>query len=338
MRSFQNEDVTDPVMAKYAMVAPVLEATLYSLQVSRVERLGGYEAITLHDLAREFRDGSGDAGICFEYTVHDAIASRNPLIWPLASEVLNDFCGISDGADSILFGPEKNGRIPILESVQDALTGESRLYVGNRGHPPKLRRYIPQVINAFHRREDRARLPRSITGLWKADLFIGNPGSDKWVGTTVKSHPTGLEGAAGLRVGIYPQVNASDSPRKDENLNLIRLPLPYDGGFSELYYKSFFLVRAFLKADAEVPSRALLPDAEDRYITEELKKRRQFPVLDVIDAVRSMSQETLLSTQDVEFVEASSTLAQDGLEGVGAEDVDGTAVSLSPAPHTTGGN
>lgn len=114
-------------MAKFAMVAPVLEATLYSVALDRIDRLGGYAAWTLHDLSREFLDGSGDAGICFEYAVHDAIASRHPLIWPLASEVLQNFCSINGGADSILFGPEKNGRIPIVESVQDALTADSRL-------------------------------------------------------------------------------------------------------------------------------------------------------------------------------------------------------------------
>lgn len=334
MESFQVSDVEDPVMAKWAMVAPVLEATLFSLQVERVQRLGGYEHITLHDLAREFREGGGDAGICFEYAVHEAIASQHPLIWPLASEVLEDFCGIKGGAASILFGPEKDGRIPILESVQDSLTAESRLYVGNRGHPPKLRRYIPQVVNAFHRREARAKLPRSINGLWKADLFVGNTDSDKWVGTTVKSHPTGLEGAAGLRVGIYPQINAKDRPRKDPDLNLIRLPLPYDGGFSELYYKSFFLVRAFLRADAQVPTRAQLPDAEDRFITDELRKRREFGLLEVVAAIRDMAQASLLVTRQVETLEASATLGFDGLITDPAPETGSAAVSLSPSPRT----
>ena len=251
LRSVQKETLSDPVRAKFAMVVPILEATLYSLNHSRVERLGGYECMTLWDVAREGRDGSGDAGICFEWAVHDAIANGNDLIQPLASEVLEHFCGISGGSDSILFGPEKDGVVPILESVNDALTDDSRIYVGNRGQPPKLRRYIPQVIRAFRRAEARNKLPRSINGLWKADLFLGNKDSERWVGTTVKVNTVHLVGAQGLRIGVYPRVNLADTPRLDQDLNLIRLPLPYDGGFMELFYKAFFLVRAFLAADSE---------------------------------------------------------------------------------------
>src|SRR5712664_3637179 len=124
------------------MVVPVLKATLYSLARDRIARLGGLEKVTLRDLARECRGGHGDAGICFEYAVHEAIAGRNPLIHALISEVLEDLCRIKGGAQSLLFGPEKEGVIPILESVANALTDESVVYVGNAGRPPKLRKYI----------------------------------------------------------------------------------------------------------------------------------------------------------------------------------------------------
>ena len=110
--------------------------------------------------------GTGDAGICFELAVHQAIEARHPLLHPLVSEVLDKHIGIKEEAESILFGPEKNHVIPILESTQDALTEDSRVWVGNRGQPPKLKRYVPQIINAFRRSETRNKLPRSISGLW----------------------------------------------------------------------------------------------------------------------------------------------------------------------------
>ena len=304
--------VVDPVRSKLAMVVPVLKATLYSLARDRIERLGGLEKITLHDLAREFLQGAGDAGICFEYAVHGAIARQSELIYPLASEVLENLCRIDGGAESILFGPEKEGVIPILETVQNALTDDSVVYVGNAGRPPKLKRYIPKIVSAYRRNEERNRLPRSITGLWKADLFLGNHNPDAWVGTTIKINPRHLQGAQGLRIGIYPRRNKDDRPRKDEGLNLIRLPLPYDGEFMEVFYKSFFLVRAFLNSDAKIPRPVDLPDAEDRLLTEELSKRSEFPIVDVLDALQSMSQPDLIEDSDVTDVPIDATLSEEG--------------------------
>lgn len=329
LASAQRERVSDAVRSKFAMVAPVLDATLYSLNSERVARFGGVERVTLWDLAREVRGGTGDAGICFEYAVHDGIKNRHALIYPRASEALERFCGIPGGAASLLFGPEKDGRIPILQSVQDALTDESRLYVGNRGQPPKLKRYVEKIFNAFRRQDARVSLPASIGELWKADLFIGNPSDESWVGTTVKINPQQLRGARGLRIGIYPQANARDVPRKDADLNLIRLPLPYDGAFMELYYKAFNLVRAFLKADARVPAREWLPDSEDRYIAKELEDRREFAVLVVADVLRGLGQEGLLDTAPVTDVPASTAIAEDvGL--VTGEVAASELVSLTP--------
>src|SRR5688500_8102159 len=108
LNALQKTGISDAVRCKFALVVPVLEATLASLQANRVQRLGGLRAVTLADLAREFRGGHGDAGICFEMAVHEAIANNDRLITPRVSEVLEKFCGITDGASSILFGPEKN--------------------------------------------------------------------------------------------------------------------------------------------------------------------------------------------------------------------------------------
>lgn len=330
VESSQVERIEDPVRSKFSMVVPVLEASARSLKQERIERLGGIGRLMLADLAREFREGSGDAGICFEYAVHEALTNKSRLIHPLASEVLEGFCNITDGADSILFGPEKDGTIPILESTQNALTDDSRVYVGNRGQPPKLKRYIPQIIRAFRRNEERNRLPRAINGLWKADLFIGSGPSERWVGTTVKINAKHLEGAQGLRIGIYPMENAQDRPRHDDTLNLIRLPLPYDAAFMELFYKAFYLVRAFLKADARVPAPIQLPDAEDRFITKELESRRDFPVLEVIEVIREMSQRGLVKTEMIEPAVSASLSEERGLVVGKAPAADAGLVSVAP--------
>ncbi len=334
--------VEDPVRSKLAMVIPVLKATLHSLARDRIERLGGIERITLHDLAREFLAGSGDAGICFEYAVHEAIAAQSALIHPLVSEVLEDLCKINGGAESILFGPEKEGVIPILETVQNSLTDDSVVYVGNAGRPPKLKRYIPKIVSAYRRNEERNRLPRSITGLWKADLFLGNHSPDAWVGTTIKINPSHLQGAQGLRLGIYPRRNKSDRPRHDEDLNLIRLPLPYDGEFMEVFYKSFFLVRAFLKSDAKVPKPVDLPDAEDRLLTEELSTRSEFPIVDVLGTLSSMAQPNLIEDSDVTNVPINATLSEEGGLQEQPEQAElpfpqeADSVSLTPIPEEEG--
>jgi len=330
LKAIQRTHLNDAVRAKLALAIPVLEATLASLAADRAARFGGYDHVTLADLARETREGSGDAGICFELAVHQAIESRDPLIHPLVSQVLDDHMHIRDPADSILFGPEKNHVIPILESVQDALTEESRVWVGNRGQPPKLKRYIPQIINAFRRGEVRNSLPRSISGIWKADLFLGGKAIDRWLGTTVKINPAHLKGAQGLRVGIYPKQNPADGPRLDNDLNLLRIPLPYDGAFMETFYKAFFLVRAFLKADAQVPPEASLPDAEDRFVTRELEARRQFTVRAVVGVLRDMGQHDLLEAEGVSELAPMASLTPEGLGEAPRPEDASELVSVSP--------
>jgi len=173
-------------------------------------------------------------------------------------------------------------------------------------------------------------------GVWKADLFLGNNGPDNWVGTTVKNSAARLEGAQGLRIGIYPKQNDSDVPRKDDALNLVRLPLPYDGAFMETFYKAFFLVRAFLRADARVPGEEHLPDAEDRFLCKELVARRDYPILTVVEALRDMSQRDLLQTADVTEVPPTAALSEaEGLVENPSPASDPEFVTLSPVAGTS---
>ena len=289
-KEIQRDPITDQARARIALVLPVLKGVLLGLQLARVDRLGGYEKITLADLAREYREGSGDCGICFEYAVHDSLRSGNEAVFTRVSNVLNDFCGIKAGAESILFGAEKSGGVQLVDTSAALITDDSRILSGKIGQPAKLKKQWDTIRKALRDSSARSRLPTSIRGLWKADLFVGSSDEGRWVGSTLKLNRRDFEGAAGLRVGIYPEERPGEGPSRDEKNNLILCPLPYDASFMELFYTSFFVVKQFLVADARVPKPVALPNTADRFVAQLLEERRAFPVIDVLEAMYTMGQ------------------------------------------------
>ena len=295
----QLEPINDEARARISMVLPVLNGLLFALQQARVERLGGHGRITLADIAREYREGSGDCGICFEYAVHDAIKNQDKHIHPILSEVLEDRFGIRGGAQSILFGAEKTGAIALIETPAKFVTEDARILAGNIGRPAKLFKNWEKIKKALHDQKAREDLPESIRGVWKSDLFIGNSDEECWVGTTLKINPKQFEGAPGLRVGVYPEQKRGEAPHIDEDKNLLLCPLPYNGSFMELFYSSFFIVKQFLDADARVPKPVALPNSSDRYVASLLEERREFPILEVVGAMAAMAQPRLLETSEV---------------------------------------
>jgi hypothetical protein len=100
----------------------------------------------------------------------------------------------------------------------------------------------------------------------------------------------------------------------------------------ELFYKAFFLTRQFLKADARIPKPAALPDAEDRFIANELENRREFALRDVLEGLRVMSQTDLLEIAGLTTVHPAKELSEtDGLrEAKSDAEVDEDYVSITP--------
>jgi len=130
----------------------------------------------------------------------------------------------------------------------------------------------------------------------------------------VKNNPNDLEGAAGLRIGIIPvRSGRTDKVRMDDQKNLIICPLLHDGDFMQTFYEGWRIVQAFLHADAQVPKEVLLPRPEHREVTRILAERREFPVVEVVEALEAFAQPELLIT-DTERVEQESvkgTIATD---------------------------
>jgi hypothetical protein len=296
---FQENPVADEVSAVTAVVRPILTGTLYALKKDVAGEVGGYNRVKLHMLARLRKPSDGDVGICFEYAVHDALTHQNPMVMERVLDALA-MCKLPGSVlASILFGAEKNGSLNLINTAEQLLTPESVLLYGTKGRPVKLKRHIQSAAAAFRKPTARSALPQSISGLWKADLFTGWSDSDKWIGTTLKINRNHLEGARGLRLGIVPaQQGESDKVARDEGKNLIVCPLPYDHSFMQVFYQAWEVVVQFLQADARVPKPVYLPRPPSRQVAQNLEDRRDFPVIDVIEALAPLAQPELLRTEE----------------------------------------
>lgn len=291
----QQSPVGSEVLARVAIVRPILMALLAGIKQDVLNELGGMENMKLFMLPMAYRDGCGDIGFCFEWAIHDAIRRKDPMVMERL-ETVSKHCKMpGKNLQSILFGIEKSGKTRIIDTANQVLTDDSRILTGAQAQPPKLKAYMNRLAAAFHRPETRASLPSSINGLWKADLFFGSTDADRWLGTTLKINAKHLEGAKGLRVGIVPATQGlSDKIYKDESKNLVVCPIPYDGSFMELFYTGWRIVQQFIMADAKLPKAAALPAPADRQVARELEMRREFSVMDVIEVLEVQSQTDLL--------------------------------------------
>jgi hypothetical protein len=298
----QQAPVGSEVLARIAIIRPLLTALLAGIKGEVLHEVGGMQNVKLFMLPRAYREGCGDIGFCFEWAIHDAIKRQDQMVMGRLEDAAK-LCKLPGQAfESILFGVEKSGKTRIIDSASDLLTNDSRLLTGAQSQPPKLKTYINMLAAAFRRPETRAALPFSMNGLWKADLFFGTTDRDRWIGTTLKINAKSLEGARGLRVGIVPATQgASDKIYKDAAKNLIVCPIPYDASFMELFYTGWRIVQQFISADARLPSAVALPAPADRQVARELEMRRDFAIIDVIDALGPQSQTDLLceSKKDV---------------------------------------
>lgn len=321
---FQENTVADEVSAITAVVRPILKGILYALKNDVVGEAGGYDNLKLFMLPRLRRPGDGDIGICFEYAVHDALNKQNPLIMERVNDALTQCNVPGHEISSILFGAEKAGALNLIDTANALLTTESILLSGTKGRPVKLKRHIDAVAAAFRRPSDRERLPHSINGLWKADLFTGHPDTDRWIGVTLKINRAQLEGARGLRLGIVPaQEGESDAIMHDDSKNLVVCPLPYDRSFMQVFYQAWEVIVQFLAADARLPREVGLPRPPSRQVARYLEERRDFPVVAVIEALGPLAQPELLKTQE----------AQANIVETRSQHTETTTAVLTPMPR-----
>lgn len=299
-KCIQTNSVHSEYEALFSVIYPILYGLATSLKKDIVNQIGGYEKMTLEMFTRLYNPGDGDCGICFEYAVHNAIVDGYADVLERIDTALSKYCKIKGATpSSILFGAEKSGQLQFIDSVKEHLTENSLLLTGNKGQPIKLKKHITGVVSAFRKPTERQKLPSSINGLWKADLFIGNTEVDKWVGTTVKINAKQLEAARGLRLGIVPSDQGkNDKIAINETKNLIVCPVPYDKSFMEIFYEGWNIVRQFIRYKGNMPKEIDLSSGLDRLVCKELVSRAKFPILDVIEVLKSMGQPHLMDIEN----------------------------------------
>lgn len=309
IKCVQTNDVNSEYEALFSVIHPILTGLVLSLKRDIVSQIGGYDKISLELFTRLYEPGDGDCGICFEYAVHDAIVNSNSEVLDRIDTALCKFCKIKgDTPSSILFGAEKSGIVQFIDSVKEHLTDDSLLLTGNKGQPIKLKKHIDGVVSAFKKPQDRLKLPNSINGLWKADLFVGSVNIDKWVGTTVKINPKQLESARGLRLAIIPsRQGKGDRIYKHDTKNLIICPVPYDQSFMEIFYEGWDIVKKFIDARGNIPREIDLSASLDRTICKHLVDRKKFPVLEVVEYLKRMGQPHLMTVENTDVVITSTS-------------------------------
>jgi len=65
----------------------------------------------------------------------------------------------------------------------------------------------------------------------------------------------------------------------------------------QTFYEGFRIVQAFIDADANMPKVVTLPRPAHREVARILVERRDYPVVDVVEAIASFSQPGLLATE-----------------------------------------
>lgn len=176
----QRSPVGDEVSALVAVVRPILAGLVWGLKEEVVAEVGGRENVRLFMLNRLRRQGDGDCGICFEYAVHDAMRRNDPMVVERVDHALTELCNLpGQNLDSILFAAEKTGSEQLIDTARELVTPQSVLMAGTRGRPANLQRHIDGIAQAFRKPTARAALPYSISGVWKADLFLGKTDSER---------------------------------------------------------------------------------------------------------------------------------------------------------------
>lgn len=315
----QRNEVADEYSALVAVSRPIIAGLLHSIGDKYLHPHGGRHNIKLSNLGRVRKASDGDAGVAFEYAIHDAMLRHEEVVTERVSDALK-LCRIKRGdPSSILFAMEKTGSSQLIETASNLITDNSSILSGEAGRPVKLKPQLNKLSAAFRRPSTRLALPSSIQGLWKADLLLGSTQEDRWVGSSLRINGK-LESARGLRVAIVPTGTVkSDKIFKDDQRNLVVCPIPHDYSFMQTFHEGLRIVQSLVETDFKSPKRVDLPNPIHREVAKVYVERRDFSVFEVLEAVKKFAQPELLELDservDVQLLDGSKRPETDTVIG-----------------------
>jgi hypothetical protein len=293
----QRNPVADEVSALVAVTGPVIAGVLRSVSSDGPGAFDDRDRLPLKLLGRARQETAGDCGIAFEYAVHEAVISGAPTVVERITDALGK-CGISGGDPaSILFAVEKSGAQQLISTEPGLVTGNSPVLLGEGGRPVGLREHLSAMGADFRGAGVGPNPAQSIRGRWRADLFLGTARADRWVATSVNVGLADLPPGPGPRIAILPWSNGqSDAVRLADQGDVAICPVPQDGSFVEIFHEGWRIVQLLCARNFEMPGPDDVPNPLHREVARILVERREFPVVDVIEAIKKFAQPGLLTT------------------------------------------
>jgi hypothetical protein len=294
----QKNPVADDVSALVAVTGPIIAGVFRSVSGDVTNAFGMRHLLPLKMLGRLRQEADGDCGIAFEYAIHHAIASRDPVIAERVADALHQ-CGIarSDPA-SILFAMEKSGAQELISTDPGLVADSASVLLGEGGRPVSLRDSLSAIGAAFRLPGAFLNLTQSLQGLWKTELFLGSSNFEKWVGASVSTGWPRLSAAREPRIAVIPRVPGhSDAIRMDEQTNVVVCPVPQDGSFMRIFHDGWRIVQALCAMNFEMPTATDIPSPLHREVARIFVERREFPIDEVIEAIQKFAQPELLTTR-----------------------------------------
>jgi hypothetical protein len=307
----QKNPVADEVSALVAVTGPIITGVLRSVSVDVTNTFGDRDKLPLKMLGHLRKEGDGDCGIAFEYAVHDAVISREPVIAERVADALGK-CGVSGDPESILFAIEKSGAQELISTEPGLVMDNSPVLLREGGHRVGLREHLTAIGTAFRLPGALLNLRQSIRGLWKTELFLGSANLDQWVSAGVHMNPSPPKAAKAPSIAVIPSIKGNpDTIRLDEQKNVVICPVPQDGSFIKIFHEGWQIVQALCATGFEMPSESDIPSPLHREVARIFVERRDFPITEVIESIRKFAQPELLtsSTEVVPNVPFRTTAA-----------------------------